>query len=175
MKHTIYNSPQKLANENKLILRSSKNNAIIEFVSCVPEMTTQVVTINNIIHGFVDNGMIDFDNNRFPDFDKILAKCRTEPTVEEYKLCETRFPYVLQNYLEDDHVDDSKIEELGFPVDLDECGTSVRQTETITQESRQRAKILTHACQVELRAKRSANLKAEIQCKKDDHMSILEA
>ena len=72
-------------------------------------------------------------------------------------------------------MDDSKIEELGFPVDLDECGTSVRQTETITKESRQRAKILTHACQVELRAKRSANLKAEIQCKKDDHMSILEA
>ena len=59
-KHTIYNSLQKLANENKLILKSSKNNAIIEFVSCVPKMTTEAVTRNNTKHGFVENGMIDF-------------------------------------------------------------------------------------------------------------------
>ena len=48
-KHTIYNSLQKLANENKLILKSSKNNVIVEFVSCVPEMTTKAVTRNDIL------------------------------------------------------------------------------------------------------------------------------
>ena len=41
------------------------------------------MTINNIIHGFVENGMIDFENNRFPDFNKILETCRKESTVEE--------------------------------------------------------------------------------------------
>ena len=81
MKHTIYNSPQKLANENKLILKSSTNNAIIEFVSCVPKMTTEAVTRNNIIHGFVENGMIDFYNKKLPYFNKILVTCRKDPTV----------------------------------------------------------------------------------------------
>ena len=82
MKITIYNSLQKLANENKLILKSSKKNAIIDFVSCVPEMTTRAVTINKRIHDFFENGMIYFDNNRFPYFNNILATCRKDPTVE---------------------------------------------------------------------------------------------
>ena len=110
MKRTIYNSLQKPANENKLILKSSKNNAIIDFVSCVPEMTEKPVTINNIIHGFVENGMIYFE---------ILSKCRKDSAVEEYKLCETRFPYLLQKYMYDGHGDDAMFEDIGFPVDVD--------------------------------------------------------
>ena len=51
----------------------------------------------------------------------------------------------------------------------------MKQTATIAQESRQRVKILTHAHQVELCAERSANLKAENQRKKSDHMSVLDA
>ena len=81
LKH--YNILHKLGNENKLILKSSEKNAIIDCVSCVPETTTKSVTRNNIIHGFVENGMIDFENNRFPDFNKILETCRKDPTVEE--------------------------------------------------------------------------------------------
>ena len=88
-------------------------------MSCVPEMTTKEVTRNDIIHGFVENGMIDFDNKRFPDFNNILATCRKDPTVEEYKLCETHFTYLLQKYMDDGHVDDARFEELGFTVDVD--------------------------------------------------------
>ena len=83
--------------------------------------------------------------------------------------------FYIQKYLDDVHVDGATFEELGFPVDVDECGTSVIQTAAIAQESRHRAKIITHAHQVELRVEWSANLKAETQRKKDDHMSVLEA
>ena len=72
-------------------------------------------------------------------------------------------------------MDDAILEEIGFYVDVDECGTPVRQTATIAQELRQRAKILTHAHQVEICAEQSANIKSEIQRKKYDHMSVLEA
>ena len=91
-------------------------------------MTTKSVTRNNIIHGFVENRMIDFENSRFPDFNKILEICRKDPTIEEYKMCETQFPYLLQKYLGDGRVDDATFEELCLTVDLDECGTSMRQT-----------------------------------------------
>ena len=77
------------------------------------------MTRNNIIHGFVENEMIDFENNRCPDFNMIVATCRKDPIVEEYKLCDTHFPYLLQNYLYDGHVDDYTFEELGFTVDVE--------------------------------------------------------
>ena len=54
--------------------------------------------------------------------------------------------------MDDGHVDDATFGDLGFPVYVYECVTLVRQTATIAQESRQRAKILTHAHQVDLRA-----------------------
>ena len=133
------------------------------------------MTRNNIIHGFVENGMIDFDNNRFPYFKHILETFRKDPAVEEYKLCETHFPCLLQKYLDDGHVDDATFEGNGSPVDVDEFGTSVRRTATISQESRQREQNLTHAHQFDLRSGRSENIKAGIQCKKSDHMSVLEA
>ena len=60
-----------------------------------------------------------------PYFHKIFATCRKDPTVYEYKLCDTRFPYFLQNCMDDSHVDDTKFEDLGVPVDVDECGISL--------------------------------------------------
>ena len=51
-------------------------------MSCVPEMTTEAATRNKRIHVFVETGMIDFDNNRFPDFNKILETCRKDPILE---------------------------------------------------------------------------------------------
>ena len=34
-------------------------------------------------------------------------------------MCETHFPYLIQNYQDGGHVDDNNFEELGFPVDVD--------------------------------------------------------
>ena len=93
LKRTIYNSLKKLSNKNRLILKYPKKNAIIDFVSIVPEITTKSVTRNNIIHSFVENGMVDFENNRFPDFKNILETRKKDTTVEGYKLCETCFTY----------------------------------------------------------------------------------
>ena len=88
-------------------------------MSCVPEILKKGVTINNIKHGFFENGMIDFDNIRFLAFNNILVTCRKYPIVEDYKLCDTRSPHLLQKYLDDGHVDDATFEEPGFPVDVD--------------------------------------------------------
>ena len=73
--------------------------------------------------------MIDFRNNRLPDFDNILATYRKDPIVDQQKICEIEFTYLLQNNLDDSHVDYATFEELCFPVDVDECGTSVKQKE----------------------------------------------
>ena len=42
--------------------------------------------------------------------------------------------------LDDEHLDDSIFEEVGFPMDTNASGQNVRRDVSITQESQQRAK-----------------------------------
>ena len=103
------------------------------------------------MHGFLQGGYIDKKKLRFPDFNKILSTCRRNPTLDEYELCKTSFHGIMKLYLQDGHVCDNVFEDLGFPMDRDPIGNQVRRKAGITQEMRQRAKILTHSHQCELR------------------------
>jgi hypothetical protein len=68
-----------------LSLKSTKKNALIDFLSVLPEISTTACSKDNIKHGFVQAGIIDKEFNRYPVFNKILATCRQQPTIEEYK------------------------------------------------------------------------------------------
>ena len=63
-------------------------------------MKTQTITRNNIMHGFKENGMIDSKSLTYPNFDKILATCRLDPTTSEYELYKNLFPKLLELYKE---------------------------------------------------------------------------
>ena len=98
--------------------------------------------------------MIDKKIELYPDMDQMLVTCKKDPTIEEYNLCIKSFPYLLKQYNQKGYVEDKVFEELGFPMDEDENGMKIRRDAGITQESRQRAKALTHAHQVELHTER---------------------
>ena len=125
MKKMIFNELKDLQNQQKLLLKPSKNNSIIDFIASVPGMTAKSVTRDNIIHGVLENGMLDSKQFRYPDFDKMLATCRRDPTKDEYKLCVDSFPVLFKKYLEYGHVEDELFEQLGFPMDRDVDGTTV--------------------------------------------------
>ena len=108
-----------------MVLKPSKKHAIIDFIASVPTMTTRAVNRENIIHGFKENGMIDTSMFTYPDFNKMLATCRLDPTNEEYKLCVDSFPYLFKLFQEKGHVEDEVFERLGFPMDQDVDGTKV--------------------------------------------------
>ena len=120
------------------------------------------------MHGFIENGMSDDKFYRYPDMNKILATCRLDPTKDEYKLCIDKFPYLLEQYLKHGHVEDTVYEELGFPMDRDVDGKTIRRDATIAMEARQRAKVLTHEHQIELREERTAIQLAELKRKNDN-------
>ena len=84
--------------------------------------------------------MIDKEYKTFPDFEKLLATCRRDPTKEKYNLCIDSFPYLYTKVLDDGHLDDSIFEEVGFPMDINASGQNVRRDASITQESQQQAK-----------------------------------
>ena len=97
MKKMIFNELKDLQNQQKLLLKPSKKNSIIDFIASVPGMTAKSVTRDNIIHGVLENGMLDSKQFRYPDFDKMLATCRLDPTKDEYKLCVNPFLCCLRN------------------------------------------------------------------------------
>ena len=173
MKRIINSAMKNLSSSNKLVLKPTKHNAIVDFISSVPEMTSKAVTRDNITHGFKENGMIDNKYLRYPDLNKILATCRRDPTIDEYNNCIEHFPFLYNMYSRDGHVSDDVFEELGFPMDSDRNNKAVHRTADINQENRQRAKCLTHIHQVELREERTMLIQADIYKEKADKLSLL--
>ena len=91
-------------------------------------MIAKAVTRSNITHSSLLNGFIDRTLYRYPNFDKMLAVCRLDPTESEstqYKLCVDSFPHLFKIYLEKGHCDDEVFESLDFPMDKNKDGTEV--------------------------------------------------
>ena len=88
-----------------LNLNPIKRNALIDFLSCLPETLTKAVTRPNIVHGFVANGMVGDEKKYdskfgFPDFDLVLSTVRRKVTTTGYSLCQSTFPELLKIQLE---------------------------------------------------------------------------
>jgi hypothetical protein len=166
LKRAIAAQFQALTAQGKLNLRPNKYKALIDFIACLPEMLTKACTRENIVHGSTANGMLDQKKRRFPDFDNLLGTCRKHPTVEEYKLCEDSFKELFEYQFMHGHVPDDKFDEFGFPQDEDPNGKKVRREATLSQETHQRAKCLSHKHQVELRSLRRSEVEAVSKRKK---------
>ena len=93
-----------LHGKGQLILSLTKRQALVDFFSILPEMSGKAVTRENILHGFLANGVIDKETKRFPDFDKILSTCRLLPSTEEYNLCVRSFATLFEHQLKFGHV-----------------------------------------------------------------------
>ena len=130
-------------------MKANKEKSLIDFVASIPAMVTKAATRDNIQHGLVDDKF-----KRYPDFNKMLSTRRRNPGNYDYNRCIETFPYLFDRCLEDGHVPDLEFESLGFKQDINIQGNYVRREFTITQESRQRAKCLTHEYQAEQRMER---------------------
>ena len=70
MKRIINSAIKNLSSSNKLVLKSTKHNYIVDFISSVPEMTSKAVTRDNITHGFKETRMKDNIYLRYLDLNK---------------------------------------------------------------------------------------------------------
>jgi len=67
-----------------LSFKSSKKNALIDFLLVLPDIATSVCSKEGIKHGFLEAGIIDKDYHRYPVFNKILSTCRQSYSRDEY-------------------------------------------------------------------------------------------
>jgi hypothetical protein len=100
--------------------------------------------VKNIQHGFTEAGMIDGNNLCFPVYDKIIATCRRHPSLEEYENIEKNMPTILNHSCDFGHISDDIYDKLGIMRDHGKMGREVMQDASISQESYQQTKCLTH-------------------------------
>lgn len=117
---------------------------LIDFVSTQPEVLSQVATKRNIQHGFLENGLVCKLSKEFPDYSKLLATCKKNPSEDVWKRTLKAFLKLFAHQLQHGHLTDDILEQCGLPEDLDNNNQPVPCNATISQESWQRAKCLTH-------------------------------
>jgi hypothetical protein len=135
-------------------LALNKRQSLINFILTLSVMVTEACTVKNIQHGFVEKGMINDDNLRYPVFDKMIATCRRNPSVEEYKNIENNMSTIIYESCEFGHISEDVYDHLNVMRDRDSMGREVVRDATISQESYQHTKCLTHEHQIHLRRER---------------------
>ena len=60
MKKIIIHRLKDQQDKQKLALKPTKKSSLIDFIASIPAMTAKSVNRDNIIHGLIENGMLDF-------------------------------------------------------------------------------------------------------------------
>jgi hypothetical protein len=100
-------------------MKSSKKNAIIEFLSVLPDIATSVCSKESIKHGFLEAGIIDKDYHRYPVFNKILSTCRQCYSQDEYSSVVESFERFLNIMDEEGHIPEEHFDLAGVRMDKD--------------------------------------------------------
>jgi hypothetical protein len=136
---------------NDLNHAANKMKSLINFIPTLSEMATKAYSVKNIQHGFIMTGLIDGTNMHFPVFDTILSMCRRNPKKEEYENIEKNMTNILYHSSDYGHNLEDLYDQMGIVRDCDSMGCKVLREATISQESYQRTKCLTHEHQIHLR------------------------
>ena len=150
-----------------LNLKTSHRNAIVDFIAVLPSAATKSATVENIMHGFFESGIIDRESHRFPVLRKILATCRRNIELSEFNKIKDVFPEFLNLVNEHGRIPEQNFDNHDFAKDKDGQGRDVLREAGISQESQQRAKCLTHQYQVGLRTELLLNAQLREKEKKE--------
>lgn len=130
-----------------LILSRIKREAVCDFMACLPSMLAKAATPRDNIAGFESSGLLD--DGGVPSFDALLGTCRRRLTTAEVELVRDTFGHLHTQMVDTGYIPDSLFDTLGYPRDCNSKGEEVlRESE---YEPRQRAKILSHDKQREIR------------------------
>ena len=140
--------------KKKGLLLPKKPNVLLDYFVKQQSILTRTLYPENIIVGYVANGMLDKKMMRVPVLSTIVRTCKRIPEPILHNLIYETFPK-LMNYAYPDmkYIGDPMLIELGFPPDKRPNGEDFIRDKGISQEAQQRAKCLTGNAEVSLRAK----------------------
>ena len=139
-----------------------KETLVIKSLSVMPDVLSKSATVQNLIQGFIINGMLDAATNTFPDFDAMVQTLNRHVSKNEEELLKNTFFSLMDCQMEYGFIPEEFFDFYGYPVDRDDEGKVYSKHGVC--ESYQRAKNLGHPYTRKYRV---------IQYKKED-MKVLE-
>jgi hypothetical protein len=156
---------EKLSNDG-INLKQNKVRILKDFLARLPYMLDKTCTVDNIRKGFVSVGMLDAKHHLWPDFNKILKTKRQNITKTEMELIEKTFSQLYNVMKDRGYIPESLFDDLGYPKDV-VSGKLFERHQGIEAEWMQRAKILTHEFQKQLREERERKTVEEFEEKQN--------
>ena len=157
--------------EGRLKLPSHKTNAIVDFVSKLPKCAYRAFNEEIVLKGFHRNGQISV-SGMIPDMIETMNTKKggwNLPKVQNMRRSDDRDAYdkvdfqIQKDFMrkiykrffttmfENGHIPESEYDKFDYPMDLNSKGEEVPKNQGISQENRQRAKVIYHVKQRELR------------------------
>ena len=131
-----------------LKLKKTHRDAVTDLLVTLPSVSGKTFNTTSIKKGFTENGMIDEECNRVPDFYNLI--CKTTRTDVDQVVTDNiiaRFPELMKVQLDNGFVPDPVLESVGITPDYNNRGEKVSRDFAITSENRQRAKTVNHPAQ----------------------------
>ena len=142
-----------MKSEGKLILSTTKYNALVDFLSCYPTVISKAAPHDATSAGFVNNGQLDSRSYCYPDMTKILGTCKTAQfTMEMERRVKANFIELYKEQVKYGMLTDDVMEHYKFRTDRDFNGKEVRRVSQC--EAWQRAKCLSAKYQRDLRQRK---------------------
>ena len=153
---------QNLKDQGTLEMRPRKCRVLKDFLSCLPYMLDKVCTSDNIIKGFMDVGMLDRKDKLWPDFFSLLKTKRQNISVSEISLIKSNFTELYNITVDKGHIPEDVYDRMGFPPDSVN-GQIYERDYGVEREYMQRAKVITHEYQQELRRERERQNEIQLE------------
>ena len=137
-----------------LNLPLKRKKTLMQYLARMPGIRAIAATKRKVQHGYFENGQIDRMSKMVPDLKVMIqGTLRRDMHDWEWSLVRSHFVDLARVLLKLGHIPDKEFIDRGFPADLDLLGEEVFRPDSVTQEHLQRAKIMDHPHQVELRAR----------------------
>ena len=119
--------------QDRINLSLTKEQALVDFISCYPSILSRSVSPSSVAKGFMYNGMVDLKSKHWPDMKGILATCKNIAlTNQEEGRVKQLLPKLYEEQMQKGHLSDDFLEGLGFHPDRNYSGDTVRRTAAIT-------------------------------------------
>jgi len=138
IKKRVVQGFQEMSNKG-LRLNLTRKDALVDFLSCLPDRLTKTSARSKIVHGFACNELVGDEAKHaskfaFPDFDIMLDTVHRKVSKEECNLCKQTFRELLLCGLKLGEVEEQEHNKLGCPMDKAPCGQEISKDKITTKQ-----------------------------------------
>ena len=137
-----------------LTLKLPACKAIVDRIVSCSDIFGKAMSPKTTKRGFIENGMIDEQTHTYPDIVKMLQTCKADVKQEAKRIIFTHFYKMYTIMKTDGHIKEELYDRIGLDQDTNYAGDEIDKPDSITQEIRHRAKILSDTLQCQLRQRK---------------------